>query len=247
MIVSVGSIRGAPGSTSWALLLAAAWPDAHAVERVVLEADPAGGVLGARYGFGVDPGVVRLVTSARRNDSPDLPLYDIARNLDDGMWVIPGPESAERARGVWNESAVEVAQRLSVDDRVWVLDLGRLEETNPSCAFVRHAAMTVLVVGPRSEDLVQLPSRVDSLRVAATGSIGVLVAGRSGFDQVEIAQFARADRAWAVDASDGLVDEVGRVLAGRRGRRSWVWRQALDVAGEVAELAHKSVDSGVRP
>jgi hypothetical protein len=59
MIVTLGSVRGAPGVTSWSLLLAAAWPSMSAPERVVLEADPAGGVLGVRYGLGVDPGWCR--------------------------------------------------------------------------------------------------------------------------------------------------------------------------------------------
>ena len=37
-------------------------------ERVVLEADLSGGVLGARYGLGVDPGVVSLIAALRRSD-----------------------------------------------------------------------------------------------------------------------------------------------------------------------------------
>ena len=67
MIVTVGSVRGSPGVTSWSLLLAAAWPAGPAVDRVVLEADPDGGVLGARYGLGVEPGAVSLIAALRRS------------------------------------------------------------------------------------------------------------------------------------------------------------------------------------
>ena len=63
MIVTLASVRGSPGVTSWALLLAAAWPAAVDAERVVVEADLDGGVLGARYGLGVDPGVVSLIAA----------------------------------------------------------------------------------------------------------------------------------------------------------------------------------------
>lgn len=48
MIVTLGSVRGSPGVTSWCLLLAAAWPEALGSERVVLEADVDGGVLAIR-------------------------------------------------------------------------------------------------------------------------------------------------------------------------------------------------------
>ena len=39
MIVVLSSVRGAPGVTSWCLLLAAAWPDDLGRERAVLEAE----------------------------------------------------------------------------------------------------------------------------------------------------------------------------------------------------------------
>ena len=35
-----------------------------------------------------------------------------------------------------------------------------------------------------------------------------------------------------------LIDEVGSLLGARRARRSWLWRQALEVAAGVAQLAH---------
>src|SRR5262249_18674232 len=54
VIVTVCAVRGAPGATTWSLLLAGAWPAGLGVQRVVLEADSSGGVLGARYGLGVD-------------------------------------------------------------------------------------------------------------------------------------------------------------------------------------------------
>ena len=87
MIVALGSIRGAPGVTSWAVLLAAAWPPEFQIERVVLEADPAGGVLGARYGLGVEPGVAAFLASLRRNDAELLDVEPFARMVDNHVWV----------------------------------------------------------------------------------------------------------------------------------------------------------------
>lgn len=94
MIVSFSSVRGAPGVTSWTMLLAAAWPLDHGTAaRAVLEADPDGGVLGTRYGFGVDPGAVSLIASLRSANPADstVPVEDHGRLVSESMWVVPGP------------------------------------------------------------------------------------------------------------------------------------------------------------
>ena len=91
MIVSLCSVRGSPGVTSWSLLLAAAWPGEYAAERVVLEADCDGGVLGARYGFGVDPGVVSLIAALRRADSHAVDVSVHARRVNAGLSADDAP------------------------------------------------------------------------------------------------------------------------------------------------------------
>lgn len=235
MIVTVGSIRGAPGVTSWSLLLAAAWPREFTERRVVLEADPAGGVCGARYGLGVEPGAVRMVTSIRRNGTSRVVLDGVGREVDSGLFVVPGPESAEQARAVWNEGAAPVVAHVAGDPGMWFVDAGRLDDANPSVVFADGSVTVVLVTGPRQEDLVQLPSRVDALR-RRSGSVGVVVSGRCPFDAAEIAEFCRADGAWVVPVRADLVDEVGCLLGGNRARRSWLWRHALDVAAGVFGL-----------
>jgi hypothetical protein len=246
VIVSVSSIRGAPGATSWALLLAAAWPPEFTERRVVLEADPAGGVIGARYGLGVDPGAVRLVTSVRRNGTTAVDLEGVGREVDAGLFVVPGPESAEQARAVWSEGAPSVASRLAGDLPVWVVDIGRADDVNPSVAFVDHAALALVVVSAHQEDLVQLPARVAALHQRCP-AVGVVVTGRCAFGVDEVRQFCRAESVWAVPTRDDTVDEVGRLLDGKRARRSWLWRHALDVAagafGMVA--ARRSASSEV--
>jgi MinD-like ATPase involved in chromosome partitioning or flagellar assembly len=229
MIVTVGSIRGAPGATSWSLLLAAAWPREFTERRVVLEADSAGGVLGARYGFGVEPGAVRMVTTIRRNGTSNVSLDGVAREVDAGLFVVPGPESGEQARAVWNEGAATVAAHVASDRGLWFVDAGRLDDANPSMVFADHSALVVLVLGPRQEDLVQLPSRVATLRQRCS-LVSVVVSGRCAFGADEVSEFARADAVWVVPTRDDLVDEVGRLLGGSRARRSWLWRHALDVA-----------------
>lgn len=242
MIVSVGSIRGAPGATSWALLLGAAWPRELSARRVVLEADPAGGVIGARYGLGVEPGAVRMVTGMRRNGDSSIQLEEVAREIEPDLFVVPGPESGEQARPVWREGARSVAGRLAMDESVWLVDIGRTDETNPSLAFVDDAALTVVVIGSRQEDLVQLPTRVAALRERCE-RVAVIVSGSCAFGSEDVRQFCGADATWSVDTRDNLIDEVGRLLSGTRARRSWLWRRALDVAAGVFQLALTDADS----
>ena len=210
-------------------------PRGFTERRVVLEADPAGGVAGARYGLGVEPGAVRMVTGMRRNGTPGFDIDGVAREVDINLFVVPGPESGEQARPVWTEGAASVAARLVRDPGVWLVDVGRFEDANPSMAFVDHAASTLLVAGPRHEDLVQLPARVKTLRQRCD-SVAVLVSGRCAFAADEVSAFCGADAAWVVPTRDDLVDEVGRLLGGTRARRSWLWRHALDVAAGVFGL-----------
>jgi len=124
MIVTWVSVRGSPGVTSWALLVAAAWPAAVDEERVVVEADLDGGVLGARYGLGVDPGVVSLIAALRRSEGLAVPVEDHGRRAGEGLWLVPGSETGEQARSVWAGTAAVVADRLAADSRLWIVDAG---------------------------------------------------------------------------------------------------------------------------
>ena len=239
MIVVVGSVRGSPGATSWSLLLAAAWPAGLAGERVVLEADPDGGVLGARHGLGVDPGVVSLLAAARHE--PGVTVEDHGRRVGD-VWLVPGPEAPGRARRVWSSSADALAMRVALDDRLWVVDVGRLNETNPSKAFVDAATFTLVVSSDRTEDLVALPDRLAALAASAV-RLGVLVIG-TAYPRPELVGFLGLRDVWTVRSSADLVPVSGQVLAVGRSRRSWVWREALEVAAAIADVALSPVPTG---
>jgi MinD-like ATPase involved in chromosome partitioning or flagellar assembly len=234
VIVSFGSIRGSPGATSWALLLAAAWPADLGAERVVVEADPCGGVLGARYGLGVDPGVVSLVASLRHHTDIDIAVH--GRQVAAGVWVVPGPESAEQAAAVWEPTVARVTDRLAADERVWFVDVGRGPGVRTLSARSRIA---VVVTRGCTEHLLAVPSRVSALQAAGAGEVAVLVVGKSEHRPDEVANFVGCDRVWCVDDRDDLVELTGSVLAGGRARRAWLWRQACTVATDLAALAKR--------
>lgn len=236
MIVTIGSNRGSPGSTSWSLLLAAAWPAEYGLERVVVEADAAGGVIGARYGLGVDPGTVSLTAGLRRSDGA-VPVEAHGRLLAEGLWVVPGPESAEQAAGLWENSARDVADRLVADERLWLVDAGRLTSDSPATAFASRSLYTVLVSSSATEHLVAIPSRVNALQSACGARLGVLLIGPASNPAAELRTFLGVSDVWTVDHLPDLADTVGAVMVGKpRARRSLAWRQAVSTASEIARL-----------
>ncbi|MCU1368648.1 MAG: hypothetical protein JWL72_1413 [Ilumatobacteraceae bacterium] len=233
MIVALSSVGGAPGVSSWCVLLAAAWPvDTDA--RVVLEADVSGGVFGARYGLGVDPGVVSLIAGLRRSKDGGVDLDEHARLLAPSVWLIPGPESAEQATKVWSGSTGNVADCAAADSGVWFVDCGRGPVRGGDTEFVRNAVLSIVMSRAESEHLVQVPSRVADLRKVG-GRVAVLVIGKPGHGTDELGAFFGSDRTWVVGETSELVALTAAVLHGGRARRSWLWRSALDVAASVCE------------
>lgn len=235
MIVTVSSVRGSPGVTTWALLLGGAWPEELGVERVVLEADVDGGVLGARYDLGVDPGVVSLVTAMRRDPS-SVPVSDHTRQVAPGVGVAPAPETAEQAYAVWAGVADVIASACGRDERVWIVDCGRVDARAPQVAFVKRAAHSLLLSGGRTEDLVQLPTRVTALQQLGA-DVSLLIIGKPANRRDEIAAFAGAEVIGVVDHDPDAFTIAGSAVGGGRARRSWLWRSALDVTAEVARRA----------
>jgi len=236
VIVTVGSVRGSPGVTSWALLLAAAWPGEFDVERAVLEADVSGGVIGARYGLGVEPGAVSLTAALRRTEG-SVPVEPHGRWLAGGVWVVPGPENAEQAAALWENSAEAVGDRLAADSRMWFVDVGRLLPSPPERMFAARAMFTVLVTRATTEHLVSIPSRVAALRRSCGGRLGVLVVGRVAHSLDELRAFFGVQEVWSVAKSNDIRADVGAVLDGRpRARRSVVWRDALDCSARLSSL-----------
>ncbi len=233
MLITVSSVRGSPGVTSWALLLAAAWPRDAMAERIVLEADCSGGVLGARYQLGVEPGAVSLVSACRRGNSEFSP-GDHARLLDEGLWVVPGPEVAEQAVPVWRSGVADVAETLSQDQRLWVVDLGRSEPESPVRPLAATAAVNVVLTGGAVEDIVQVPARVAELERCAPTQ--VILVGRSHVAQDELRAFFGGRLRWLVPAPNDLPRLAMRAVQGGRARRSALWRAAVAVAVDLADL-----------
>ena len=246
MIVALGSVRGAPGVSAWSMLLAAAWPTDNDLERVVLEADPDGGVAGARYAVGVEPGAEVLVSDLRHVGDPSVPLASAGRRLGDGAWLVPGPESAEVAWRLWSaeRAAAAVASSLATDhERVWFCDVGRVSARAPTLPFVTESSLTVLFCRDEPADLVQMPTRVQLLREQAA-DVGVVVVGAPAYERGELSSFFGCRQVWIVPDDKDLIEISRQVWSNRRVRRSPVWQAALAVAADVSVPVMYRVSSG---
>lgn len=244
MIVTLTSVRGAPGVSVTAVLLAAAWPTS--VERVVLEADLDGGVIGARYGVGVEPGVGALVSALRHDADAERLLEHCARRVEARTWLLPGPESSVTGQRVWgaDRAAAQVADRLGGDPgRVWIVDAGRVSARSVTAPLVARAAFTLVLTRDQPADLVQVPERVAEL--AALGSpVGVAVVGEPDYRTDELCQFFGVAQIWRLAAAADVVALTQRGWDDRRLRRTPVWRDTVALAADLADLVAVGVCVG---
>jgi hypothetical protein len=231
--VSFASVRNRPGvSTVW--LLTSVALRAAGREVVAVEADPDGNDLATTYDLGQSPGLVSLAAAARRGASSVGVVDEHARHLPDGLAVVPGPVAAEDATAAVTSIASRIAGLVAADRRLWCCDLGRLGAGSPALPIAVGSAYTVLVCRPTRTEALALPSRVATLSSAGC-RLGLVVVGKGPYRPAEVAAHAGVELVgsmpWARDAED----LVAAAVADRRGRRSLLWRAAVEIAGVVVQ------------
>jgi MinD-like ATPase involved in chromosome partitioning or flagellar assembly len=145
-IVAVASVRSC-GVTTFAAGLAMVWPGER--QRLLVEADPAGGTLAAAAGLAPEPGLVSLAAVARRHDEPVV-AFEHCQALPDGTPVLCGPSGPERARSVLAMLSGLLGRLGELDADV---DCGRFEPSASNIDLFGRADLGVLAVRPRLADL----------------------------------------------------------------------------------------------
>ena len=147
-VVAVASVRSC-GVTTLTTGLAMVWPGER--QRLVIEADPAGGMLAAAAGLLPEPGLVSLAAATRRHDDPALALEHY-QPLPGGTAALCGPPTAERARSALTMLSGLLGRLGELDADVFV-DCGRFEPSAANAIFLERADLGVLAVRPRLADL----------------------------------------------------------------------------------------------
>ena len=238
MLVVLGALRSSPGVTTSTLAIASCLEGA-----AVVEADWDGGVLGARLGLPLDPGLTSLAAASRIGSEVDLAGH--GHHLADGTLVVPGPTSPDSAIVVWTSMGRQLAEvlvRSSAQGPVLV-DAGRLSPLSPVRPLIEKAARLVVVARPRVEELSVLSTRIGDLRSATDDRVSVLLVGERIYRTTEVeAELGvpvigyLADDRRAADAISGH----GRAVSSRVLRRSPLAQSARAAADEVLHWATAS-------
>ena len=187
-VVAFLSAKGAPGTTTTALLCAALWP-----RRVLLvDADPQGGDVALRLpradGLPVDRdrGLLSLLPLARRELLPSA-LSEHAQTLAGGTEVLAGltgPQQACAAGQLWQHLAHAFTR---TTDRDVLVDCGRVAPGDVHLPVVARADTEVWVVRPTVSGVVHARERIAALRPMLVSPDGrpprvgvVLVVGPGG-------------------------------------------------------------------
>ena len=167
-VITVGSVRGAPGVTTFALLLAGG------IEQAVLvEADPAGSVLAIRYGLGREPGLTTLAASKPEAAEGWRSHVQFAG----GVPVVVGPDSPVSSEALWRGAGARLRSILrQIDAPAVVVDAGRLG--SESSALLAASDLVLVLARPTAEHLVTLTHRIAFFRgTCDSARFGILLVG----------------------------------------------------------------------
>ena len=231
-VVSVLSVKGSPGVTTLSCLVAATWPGTGAA--TVVEADPAGGDLAARFGLAPAVGWPSLRAAVRRGGDATT-LGPHLQYLPGGLAVLVGARGGDVPPG----DSAEAAMIRSASDLV-VVDLGRVIPTvdgdfGPAAAWLRSADASLLVVTGDVAGALQVRAHASALADVTDGRIGLAVVGSGNPSGAEVGTFVglRTFGDVPVDAPAAAVAS-GASGAGRRLERSRLLASARRLAGVIA-------------
>jgi hypothetical protein len=235
-IFAVGSIHGSPGATTLVVGLGQAWPTTDSRQRLVVEADPDGGVLAARYqDLRADRTMADAVVAVRRQFELGR-LLQCTRSVH-GLPVLPAPPSADQTHSALVAGGDRLAAGLAETDSIDALvDVGRLTARSPALPLAQRAAVTLVVARTRFEDVAALSARVVELRAVGVDPWLVSVGSRP-YDPSRIADAAELPL-FAVIPTDTRAATHLQMGGGtdRRIRRSLLWRTMTEVASHLFGL-----------
>jgi hypothetical protein len=232
MLIVCASLSGAPGVSTMAAGLAAGWPGGPAL---LLEADPAGGVLAARFGLAQRPGLTSLAAQMRHGAAADAAPH--VQHLPLACPVVVAPGSADTTCGAVSVMG-QHAGLLRELAPVVVTDVGRLYVGSPASALVAAADAVLLLMAPTTEHLDHADTRILGLRdVARWQRLGVVVAGKSPYGMAEIAE-KLGTRVWGQLPRDrwGAGALTGQ-MTGRGWNRTRLARACRELAGQLTTIA----------
>jgi hypothetical protein len=213
-LVTVGSVRGGPGATTVAVALAAVWARRERAP-FLLEADPDGGVLAARFGLGHRPSLTELGVRARTNIHAD-DLWSAAQALpasgrDQPVPVVLAHPSADQCQAALRTVGSRLGPLLdSLPGHDAIADVGRLRPGSPALPLVEASSLVLVVLRPRLEEIDAVAHRITALN--ERGAVRLVLIGDRPYPAAEVASVLGVGVV-------GVVADDGRSAAAFRGDR----------------------------
>jgi hypothetical protein len=198
---AVAGVSGSAGVTTHSLALTAAFPPMLGRPRVMVEANPAGGVLAARFEnrLRADVDLSHLAVAAKHGWD-EAACLGCARELWPGVHVVVAPPSGPRARAALAVRPDAVSASLAAGEADVIVDVGRLDLGSPALVLARRAVEVVFVGRCRLEDALLLRAQIDELAGVPIKASLLLVHER--------------DRAGRHPSPDDVIDLVGAPAVG---------------------------------
>ena len=236
MIWAVTGGRGAPGATTLTAMLARLWP-AGGSDRLIIEADPEGGVLAARWhdaaGLTHEPGLLSLAAS--RGGPVEERLRRHAQVVTEGVELVAGPSGPAQAEACLRALGEAAADAVADASVACFVDCGRLHPTSPALPWARRAVGTLFVIRPRLDEVSALRPVADRLRDAGVAALGLVCVGHRPFHPLEVAEHAGLPlRGVVAEDPTAAASIFSGGLDGRGLARTRLARSVADLARSLA-------------
>lgn len=236
-IITVASVKGAPGVTTLTCLMGAAWPAQR--RAMVVEADPNGGDLAARFHLSSRLGWPSFNAATRRG-AVELAVDPHLQQLPRGLDVLVGTVGMNGSEAVASmEAFVSSVRAPHNDPRDVLVDLGRVMPwESGSMAWVGASDQVVICTRADAASVYQVREKSAAMIERCRGRVGLAVIGKSGYPGRDIAEFTGIPV-----IGECLLEPVAAAIAGgeRPGKRR-LRRPSL--ARCVIELVSALVDGG---
>ncbi|MFC5108996.1 MinD/ParA family ATP-binding protein [Kibdelosporangium philippinense] len=234
MLAAFCSLKGSPGVTTMVTAIAARWPVQET--PIMVEADPAGGDLAARFRLKESPGLLSLAAAARRGSGPAL-LRQHSQQLPGGLDVVVGPVGAEQAHKALSvlTSAGAAALRQAADHPgvAVLVDCGRADPDSSAMPIIRAADAMILVARPQDDALAHVAVKLHVVRQWSRKPCFVLVG--DGHPTTEVSRVLGIPVLGRVPRDD----KGAHVLSGRNRSRHTPMRSALGhAASRIAQVVY---------
>jgi MinD-like ATPase involved in chromosome partitioning or flagellar assembly len=218
-VIALASAKGAPGVTTAAVALGAVWPR----RALVVEADPAGGDLAARFHLPPEPNLLSLGILARRGQLGAEELWAHTQRLPRGLEMLAGVRAAEQARALGRLWSL-LPGALSELDADALVDCGRLAPATLAEDIIRAADVALLLCRPTVEGVLHVGDRLEALGRLGVAAEVVLL-GERPFDRAKV-QGALAANGITARVRGVLADDAraAGMLTGQAGSERWLQR-----------------------